>query len=127
MENLASTYHDLGKYLEAEELQIQVLDARNKVPGEEHPDIKDMGNLTVTQKTMRQIMKMDNADNQLSNKNHGVSVAQDMEGEHVDNGGPYASHRGSGEDVSDAVAPPENLSSITNAHDRMIHSQKKGI
>ena len=38
MENLASTYSNLGKYTEAEKAQIQVLDAKNKIVGEEHPD-----------------------------------------------------------------------------------------
>ena len=49
MENLASIYCDLGKYKEAEELEIQVLDARNRLLGEEHPaTILAMGNLEST-------------------------------------------------------------------------------
>ena len=35
---MASTYSDLGRYTEAEKLKIQVLHARNKILGEEHPD-----------------------------------------------------------------------------------------
>jgi hypothetical protein len=38
MGNLASTYRNLGKYTEAEKLEIQVLDARNRILGVEHPD-----------------------------------------------------------------------------------------
>jgi hypothetical protein len=46
MANLASTYGKLGKYTEAEKLEIQVLDARNRILGVEHPDtIHAMANL----------------------------------------------------------------------------------
>jgi hypothetical protein len=38
MANLAATYQNLGKYTEAEKLQMQVLDARNRILGVEHPD-----------------------------------------------------------------------------------------
>jgi hypothetical protein len=39
----------LGKYTEAEKLQIQVLDARKRILGVEHPDtINAMGNLAAT-------------------------------------------------------------------------------
>ena len=42
-------YRDLGKYTEAEKLQIQVLHARNKIQGEEHPDtISATSHLAVT-------------------------------------------------------------------------------
>jgi hypothetical protein len=37
MERLASTYHKLGKYTEAEELTIKVLDSRIRILGVEHP------------------------------------------------------------------------------------------
>ncbi|KIJ99879.1 hypothetical protein K443DRAFT_8078 [Laccaria amethystina LaAM-08-1] len=48
MANLASTYWNLGKYAEAEKLGIQVLDARNRILGVEHPDtIRAMGNLAL--------------------------------------------------------------------------------
>jgi hypothetical protein len=40
------------KYIEAEELEIQVLDARNRILGVEHPDtISAMGNLACTYQT----------------------------------------------------------------------------
>ena len=46
MENLAFTYHGLGKYTEAEKLQIQVVDIRKEILGEKHPHtILAMGNL----------------------------------------------------------------------------------
>ena len=38
MANLAATYHNLGKYKDAEKLGIQVLDSRNRILGVEHPD-----------------------------------------------------------------------------------------
>jgi hypothetical protein len=37
MANLAATYRNLGKYTEAEKLEMQVLDARNRILGVEHP------------------------------------------------------------------------------------------
>ncbi|KIJ93719.1 hypothetical protein K443DRAFT_684247 [Laccaria amethystina LaAM-08-1] len=49
MANLAATYQNLGKYTEAEKLEMQVLDARNKILGVEHPDtIRAMANLAAT-------------------------------------------------------------------------------
>ena len=38
MGDLADTYHCLEKHADAEKLQIQVLDLRNKLLGQEHPD-----------------------------------------------------------------------------------------
>ena len=44
--NLANTYGRLGKYADAEKLQIKVLDMRNRLLGEAHPDtISSMGDL----------------------------------------------------------------------------------
>jgi tetratricopeptide (TPR) repeat protein len=49
MAHLAITYQYLGKYTEAEKLEIQVLDARNRILGVEHPDtITAMANLAST-------------------------------------------------------------------------------
>jgi hypothetical protein len=49
MGNLASTYHDQGKFDEAEQLEVQVLDMRKKLLGAEHPDtLSSMGNLAST-------------------------------------------------------------------------------
>ena len=49
IENLASTYSDLGKYTEAENLRIQVLDVRKKILGEADPHtILAMENLAST-------------------------------------------------------------------------------
>jgi len=46
MAHLAATYRYLGKYTEAENLVMQVLDARNRILGVEHPDtINDMAHL----------------------------------------------------------------------------------
>ena len=48
MDNLAATYMSLGKYADAEKLQIQVLDMRSRL-FEEHPDtINVMENLAIT-------------------------------------------------------------------------------
>ena len=38
MGNLGNTYRSLGKYADAEEHQIKVLDARNRLFREDHPD-----------------------------------------------------------------------------------------
>ena len=47
--DLAATYQYLGKYKEAEKLQIQVLDARKRIIGVEHPDtINAMEQLAAT-------------------------------------------------------------------------------
>ena len=37
MANLASTYRDLGRWKEAEELKVQVMKIRKRLLGEEHP------------------------------------------------------------------------------------------
>ena len=37
MANVAATYHSLGKHTESEKLGIQVLNARNKILGVQHP------------------------------------------------------------------------------------------
>ncbi|KIK05404.1 hypothetical protein K443DRAFT_641160 [Laccaria amethystina LaAM-08-1] len=52
MGNLALTYSNLGKYTEAEKLQVQVLDARCRVLGEGHPD-------TVMSKDKLQVQVLD--------------------------------------------------------------------
>ena len=52
MSNLALTYKSLGKYADAEKLQIKVLGLRNKLLGEEHPyTISAMNNLAITYAT----------------------------------------------------------------------------
>ena len=49
MANLAATYQKLGKYTEAQKLQMQVLDARNRILGVEHPEtLRAMGNIAAT-------------------------------------------------------------------------------
>ena len=53
MANLAVTYGHLGKYKDAEKLEIHVLDARNRILGVEHPDIiKAMVNLALTYRSL---------------------------------------------------------------------------
>jgi tetratricopeptide (TPR) repeat protein len=128
MEHLACTYSDLGKYTEAKKLFIQVVDARNKILGGEHPDtICTMRSLATIQKAMGQSMKVDNVDNEVFNTSHKVSVTQEVEGENVYTGVPHADNRVLGGGDSDAVCATAHLPSVTNVHDRMIHSQKKGI
>ena len=47
--NLAATYHILGKYTEAENLEMEVLHVRNRILGVEHPDsISPKANLAAT-------------------------------------------------------------------------------
>jgi hypothetical protein len=49
MGNLASTYRNQGRWNEAEQLEIQVLDMRKKLLGAEHPDtLQSMANLAST-------------------------------------------------------------------------------
>ncbi|KAF8994288.1 P-loop containing nucleoside triphosphate hydrolase protein, partial [Cyathus striatus] len=50
MANLACTYVELGKYMEAEMLEIQVLEMRTRILGKEHPHtLRSMANLAWTQ------------------------------------------------------------------------------
>jgi Tetratricopeptide repeat len=49
MGNLASTYKDQGRWMEAEKLDISVMEIRKRVLGEEHPDmLSSMANLAST-------------------------------------------------------------------------------
>ncbi|OCK72871.1 hypothetical protein K432DRAFT_38395 [Lepidopterella palustris CBS 459.81] len=49
MANLASTYIDQGRWKEAEELDVQVMETRKRVLGEGHPDtLTSMANLAST-------------------------------------------------------------------------------
>ena len=58
MAQLAATYQCLGKYTKAEKLQIQVLDARNRILGVEHPHtINAMGHLAVTYQNLGKYTK----------------------------------------------------------------------
>ena len=78
MGNLTSTYNDIEKYTEAEKLQIQVQHVNSKIFGKEHPaTILAMINLPAIQTAMSQSMKVDNADTQVLNTSHGVSVTRD--------------------------------------------------
>ena len=53
MGNLAVAYRSLRKYADAEKLEIQVLDLRNRYLGEEHPDTMwAMGNPANTYKSL---------------------------------------------------------------------------
>jgi hypothetical protein len=49
MSNLASVYSNQGRWKEAEELQMQVMQTRKRVLGDEHPDtLLSMHNLAFT-------------------------------------------------------------------------------
>ena len=51
MANLASTYRNQGRWKEAEELEVQVMETRKRVLGAEHPDtLTSMNNLAFTWK-----------------------------------------------------------------------------
>ena len=51
--NQCHTYQTLGKYTEAKQLEIQVLDARNRILGVEHPHtIKAMAHLAATYRNL---------------------------------------------------------------------------
>ncbi|MDI1492405.1 MAG: hypothetical protein OHK93_003619 [Ramalina farinacea] len=52
MANLASTYRNQGRWKEAEELEVRVMETRKRVLGEEHPDtLTSMANLAFTIKS----------------------------------------------------------------------------
>jgi len=52
MANLASTYRHQGRWKEAEELDVQVVEKRKRVLGQEHPDtLTSMNNLAWTLKS----------------------------------------------------------------------------
>ena len=96
--------------------------------GEEHPDtLRVMKNLAAIQKAMSQSMKVDNAQNQVHKSSCEVPATQGMEGENVDTGVPYASHRVLGDNNSDAAGAPASFTPTTNMNNRMIHSQNKSI
>jgi Flp pilus assembly protein TadD len=49
MHNLASTHKSQGRWKEAEELMMQVVETRKRVLGQEHPDtLTSMHNLALT-------------------------------------------------------------------------------
>jgi hypothetical protein len=51
MANLASTFWNQGRWKEAEELEVQVMETRKRVLGEEHPStLTSMNNLAFTWK-----------------------------------------------------------------------------
>ena len=51
MGNLASTYSDQGRWNEAEQLEVQVMNMRKKLLSEEHPHTPTaMGDLALTYK-----------------------------------------------------------------------------
>jgi hypothetical protein len=51
MANLASTYRNQGRWKEAEELEVQVMETKKRVLGEENPDtLTSMNNLAFTLK-----------------------------------------------------------------------------
>jgi hypothetical protein len=46
MANLAATYQSQGRWTEAEELEVQAMETRKRVLGQEHPDtLTSMANL----------------------------------------------------------------------------------
>ncbi|KIJ99978.1 hypothetical protein K443DRAFT_8011 [Laccaria amethystina LaAM-08-1] len=65
MADLAVTYGGLEKYTEAEKLEIQVLDARNRILGVEHPDtILAMKNLAITYRNLEKYTEAEKLENQ---------------------------------------------------------------
>jgi hypothetical protein len=53
--NLASTYCRLGQWKDAEELEVQVMEATKRVLGEEHPHtLTSTGNLASTYRSLGQ-------------------------------------------------------------------------
>ena len=58
-----ATYQNLGKYTEAEKLDVKVLDRRNRVLGVEHPGTVDpMENLALTYKSLAKYTEAEKLD-----------------------------------------------------------------
>ncbi|KAF8241450.1 hypothetical protein K440DRAFT_680229 [Wilcoxina mikolae CBS 423.85] len=56
MANLASTYRSQERWKEAEVLQVQVMETRKRVLGQEHPDtLTNLANLAYTYKSQGRI------------------------------------------------------------------------
>jgi hypothetical protein len=51
MANLAATYRNQGQWKEAEKLEVQVMETRNRLLGAEHPStLRSMANLVAMQR-----------------------------------------------------------------------------
>ncbi|OGE55580.1 hypothetical protein PENARI_c004G03829 [Penicillium arizonense] len=79
MANLASTYRNQGRWKEAEELGMQVMEVHSRVLGPEHPDtLANMHNLAYTlcsQEEIREaiVLGLAGHDSPLSRHNHGLA------------------------------------------------------
>ena len=66
MADLASTYKNQGRWNEAEQLEVQVLDMRKKLIGEEHSDtLTSMANLASTYRNQGRWNEADQLDVQV--------------------------------------------------------------
>jgi hypothetical protein len=75
--NLAYTYHVLRNYTEAEKLEIQVLDARNRILGVEHQDtINAMENLAAIYRCLAKYTEADKLKTQAYELKNRVSGAE---------------------------------------------------
>lgn len=56
MDNLASTYSYQGRWKEAEEVEIQLMETRTRILGSEHPDtLTSMANLSLVWKSQDRV------------------------------------------------------------------------
>ena len=66
-------YYELGKYTEAEKLEIKVLDARNRILGVEHPDmLRALGNLAITYKCLGKYREAEKLEIQVLDARNGI-------------------------------------------------------
>ena len=71
MSNLAFTYFNQGRWNEAEQLQIQVMDMTKKILGADHPDtLTSMENLACTYRDQGRICESTMLELEVMNKNY---------------------------------------------------------
>jgi hypothetical protein len=84
MGNLASTFWNQGRWKEAEELEVQVMETRKRVLGQEHPStLTSMNNLAWTLKSHGrddEALKLITVFVQLSNQKLGANHPNTMAG-----------------------------------------------
>ena len=72
MGNLAITYGNQGRWDEAEQQQIQVMDMKKKLLGAEHPStLTSMGNLATTYRNLGRICESEKLELEVKNLKKG--------------------------------------------------------
>ena len=76
MANLASTYQNQGRWKEAEDLEVQVMETMKRVLGQEHPStLTSMANLASTYRNQGRWKEAEDLEVQvIETKNEGVGA-----------------------------------------------------